>query len=128
MFFPFCLNKSRSGVATRFSSMFLMLNLLLVLQLEIDGDFLYFLADAAVTAVIDMTCTFSLLIYSFLAISCTQSLPRLSSFVVFCTCFSFSTEIRIYYASLLLKQRRMERIWWYAFQIQFSYFRQNILK
>jgi hypothetical protein len=44
--------------------MILILDLLLVFQLEIDGDFLYFLADAAVTAVIDMNHTFSLLIYS----------------------------------------------------------------
>jgi hypothetical protein len=38
----------------------ILINLLLVFQLEIDGDFLYFLADAAVTAVIDMTRTVSL--------------------------------------------------------------------
>jgi hypothetical protein len=34
------------------------------LQLEIDGDFLYFLADAAVTAVIDLTHAAFLLILS----------------------------------------------------------------
>ena len=40
----------------RFCSIILMLrvDLCLVLQLEIDGDFLYFLADAAATAVVDM--------------------------------------------------------------------------
>lgn len=57
--------KTRVTFTTRFSNMVLMLyvDLFLVLQLEIDGDFLYFLADAAVTAVTDMTPAVSFLIH-----------------------------------------------------------------
>jgi len=71
------------------------------------------LADAAATAVSVSIKVVLLLI----AISCIQiSLTVFSFFWIF-EFYSFNMEIQIKYVSLLLKQRRPERTWWYAFQL-----------
>lgn len=71
------------------------------MQLENDGDFFYFLADAAVMAVG---------VVSFTAILHFQFLQIFLCFIF----HSFNMEIPMNYAPLLFKQRRLETIWWYA--------------
>ncbi|RXH71484.1 hypothetical protein DVH24_018839 [Malus domestica] len=64
-------------------------------QLDIDGDFIYFLADAAVIAV---------KVISFLVLSLRFQFVKLLMFICLAPC-NFSIEIPIIYAHLLFKQK-----------------------
>lgn len=74
------------------------------MQLDIDGDFMYFLADAAGT-VVNIT--------SFLVLSLSLHFVKLVVIIRLIIC-SFNLEFQISYAPLLFKQRQMKRIWWYV--------------
>lgn len=81
------------------------------MQLDIDDDFMYFLADAAVTAV-NVT--------SFLVLSLILHSVELVVIICLIIC-SFNPEFQISYAPLLFKQRQMKRIWWYVPLLTFPF-------